>query len=249
MTRRQIPARLLAVCGIGLASTLACGSSDGLSSYSSRKSASAPDPGSPEAFEADDAGVVAPPDRALLSVRVVGQHEDAPQAQAALKSGMERVMAAAKRGGCAASIEEYTPTRPGGWAGWRGQAQLRLEIDLREAADVPARMAALDACMLPVAALTDGEENGDALEISLSAPLFGIDDPSVHTAALWARHAERLDRVSVAGPAPQLHPEDLRCVSRGDVSVLSRSITGVRLGLDLSCRTVGPGEDGLVDAG
>lgn len=243
----RIPTRLLAVCGLGLASTLACGSSDGISSYSSRKSASTADPGSPEALEAADTAYVVAPDRALLSVRVVGQGDDATQAQAALRSGIDQVLAAAKRGGCAASIEEYAPTRPGGWTGWRGQAQLRVEIDLREATDVPSRMAALDACLLPIAALADRDEDAEGREVSLSAPLFGVDDASSHTAALWARHAERLSRVSVAAAAPQLHPEDLRCVSHGDVSVRARSITGVQLGLDLSCRTVGPGEDGLVD--
>ena len=241
MSRARIPARLLAVCGLGLASTLACGSSDSLSSYSSRKTASTADPGSADAFEADDAGLVVPPARALLSARVVGQADDAGAAQAALRSGIERVVAAAGAGGCVATVEDYAPARPGGWAGWRGAAQLRVELDLREAADVPARMAALDACVGPLAALVDGEGGDEALEIALSAPLFGVDDPSAHAGALWARHAERLARVSAAAGAPQLHPEDLRCVSQGEVSVQARSIKGVRLGLDLACRSVGPG--------
>ena len=67
--------------------------------------------------------------------------------------------------------------------------------------------------------------------------------------ALWALHAAQLSRVSVSGGAPQLHPEDLRCISDDEVHVLSRRISGVRLGLDLSCHVARPAEDGVVYAG
>lgn len=249
MCRPQIPVRLLAVCGLGLASTLACGSSDGISSYPSRKSSVGPIPGSPEAFEADDQGYVVPPDRALFSVQIVGQHEDGSLAQAALRSGIDQVRAAAGQGGCVASVEEYTPARPQGGTVWRGLAELRVEVDLREATDVPARIAALDSCVLPLAVLMDQEQDGEKLTVSLSSPLFGIDDPGSHVGALWARHAAQLSRVSVSGGAPQLHPEDLRCISDGGVHVHSRRISGVRLGLDLSCRTAWSADDGVVYAG
>jgi hypothetical protein len=248
MSRRHIPARLFAVCGLGLASTLACGASDSLSSYTSRKSSVKPSPGSPEDFEADDQGYVVPPDRALFSVQIVGRHEDGSQAQAALRSGIDQVRAAAGQGGCLASVEEYTPAHPQGGTVWLGLAELRVEVDLREATDVPARIAALDACVLPLAALMDQEQDGEELTVSLSSPLFGIDDPGSHVGALWARHATQLSRVSVSGGAPQLHPEDL-CISDGGVHVLSRRISGVRLGLDLSCRMAGPAADGVVYAG
>lgn len=248
MSRPRLPLRLMAVCGLGLASTLACGSSDGISSYSSRSKTTASAQG-PEPFEAADRGYVVAPDRALMRVRVSGDGESGAAARGALKSAMDAVQQAAKAGGCAATVAEYTTPRPGGWDGWKGSAELRVEVDLREAPDVGARIAAVDGCIGPIAELSDREGDGQHIDVAMSGLMYSLDDPDGHAAALWARHGERLARVSAAAGAPQMHPEDLRCTTQGNVSVVSRSISGIGLELDMGCRSVTPPADAVVDAG
>ena len=58
----------------------------------------------------------------------------------------------------------------------------------------------------------------------------------------WARHcitcsqAKRLAAVAEVPAAPQLHPEDYRCVPTGGVAIGARTLEGVVLNLDLQCR-------------
>lgn len=248
MSRPRLPLRLMAVCGLGLASTLACGSSDGMSSYSSRSKTAASTQG-PESFEAADRGYVVPPDRALMRVRISAEGEGGAAARGALSGGIADVQAAARSGGCAATIAEYTTPRPGGWDGWKGNAELRVEVDLREATDVAARIAAVDACLGSIAELAEREGEDVQADIALSGLMYSLDDPDGHAAALWARHGSRLARVSAAAGAPQQHPEDLRCTTTGEVSITARSISGIGLALDVSCRAVTPPSDAVADAG
>ena len=237
----RVRARVACGLALGMVSVFACAPLEGSSRLREIKLPREIPSGSPDLYEAYDQGLVVPPDRALVSVGLTARGGDAPAMLAAVQSEIERVKTAAKAGGCSASVEQYLPLRRMGDIEWRAEAQLRVELDLREVGEVSARMRALDTCMVALASLTNGEFSG----FQVSEPLFSIDDPDGYAVELWRRHAERLARVAQPTPAPQLRPQDLRCASNGVVSVRARSIVGLLLALDLECHM---GEESDVQA-
>lgn len=228
--------RLLSVLGLGLFAALACGSGDSMSDYV-RKSGPAP-AGSPASFEADDRGYTVPPDLALIRVEIHGEGRTAEAAAAKIRTGIEQVENAAGTA-CPHAVVDYSAPRAGDWDEWHGSAEMRVEVDLAGATELAGKMAALDTCMGALDALARPQDKKDdeQLRVAVSSPLFSLKDPSAHAPALWARHAERLERVSDGSAAAALQPQDQRCVSSGTVVIESRSLTALRLALDLQCQT------------
>jgi hypothetical protein len=198
-----------------------------------------PPAGSAESFEADALGTVVPPDGALVRVRVQGSGATADSAASRTRAGIDAIQAAAAAG-CALSVDDYAPPSANGWDSWHAVATLKLDIDLAGKDTVEARMAALDACVTPLGPVERPAkaQRDEDLSIDVGAPLLTVDDPQAHVAALWRRHAARLAAVSDGSAAAALHPEDQRCTSQGIVTIEARSLSGVRLGLDLSCARV-----------
>ncbi|MSP55013.1 MAG: hypothetical protein EXR69_05330 [Myxococcales bacterium] len=69
-----------------------------------------------------------------------------------------------------------------------------------------------------------------------SAPVLVVDAPLSHRDALLTIERERLIWAAGATGAPQLHPEDLRCVPDGTVSEADARLSGVVLTLGMACR-------------
>lgn len=238
MPPAHLLARILSILALGLVSTLACAPGEGRS-YERRRTSPSMSVEGAQAFDVLDQAYVVPPDRALVRVSLVGNGETYDASRARLQQHRAAVEAAARSGGCRVTLAEYVPPTVGGWRGFQARADLRVEVDLREAADVDARVLVIDECLAPLSTLSSASAD-DEVAPGLSDVHYSVADPQAHAGALWARHAASLQPVSAAAGAPQQHPEDLRCVSSGRVSVTDAGIAGVALALDVTCRA---GED------
>ena len=232
--------------GMGIA--LACGSGgSGSSDVFSRKSYSGGiNVGDPAAYGALDLAYVVPPDRAVVRLEVVVTAETPELTAKELRARISATEAAAAEERCQARLMDYSPSVPYG-QGWRGNAELRVDVLLTGLDGVTARMDALDACLDSLRPLVTsdegaviGEDKGKVwLEHSLITELL-VDDPHQHAPELLARRAGRLKAVASEDGAPQLAPEDLRCTATGDVTYGARRLAGVELILGMSCRVVDP---------
>jgi hypothetical protein len=115
-----------------------------------------------------------------------------------------------------------------------------LDIDLTGAADPLARMDRIDACrgqLLPLTSYQSETLQGDREHhVQLHDGALEVDAPETHLQALLERRARSLVAAADVPEAPQLHPEDYRCVPTGEVGLGARTLQGVVLQLDLHCR-------------
>lgn len=140
--------------------------------------------------------------------------------------------------GCTLEVRSYTaPEIYGG--SWSAQARLVVDVAFDELLDVRLRMDRLDSCSAVVAARLSDEvevEDDTWLSVGTAGPTFVVDAPERHVAALAERLLRQQQAAAAIGGAPQLHPEDRRCVPTGEVTVGERSIAGVELVLVAPCR-------------
>ncbi|HJL14460.1 MAG TPA: SIMPL domain-containing protein [Sandaracinaceae bacterium LLY-WYZ-13_1] len=208
-------------------------SSDGY--WSRSRTSAAPDVGPLEA-ELHDRFVV-PPDRALVRVdatvraptrvAVVGRVRDvAAELTETLGAG----------DACDAAVHDYGAVRRGDER-WTARATLRLDVPLGDLEDAGARLARVEACMQRFEALGPSLRG---VELAVSDARPTIDDPGRHRAALLQRALAPLHEVAaVEGPPAAFAPGGLSCTSRGEVTIAARSLHGIALRVDLSCRPRG----------
>ncbi len=231
--RVRVP--LVSVAVITGLTMLACGSGP-IESYS-RKGSWSPTVNDPTTLHGR---YTVPPDRSLHSVIVAGIAPDPAAAAAQVREDIEALKTAVSDAPCTIGVRTYAPPVGSYRDSWRASANLVLDIDLTDAGDVLARMDRIDACraaLLPKT--TDGNEdvNGDREhQITLHGGALEVDAPEAHLQALLGRRAAQLSAVAEVPNAPQLHPEDYRCVPTGIVSLGDRTLEGVVLTLDLQCR-------------
>ncbi|MEQ1506510.1 MAG: hypothetical protein ABMB14_30055, partial [Myxococcota bacterium] len=77
--------------------------------------------------------------------------------------------------------------------------------------------------------------------IGVGAVDLVVDAPDSHRDALVERLVREQQAAAAIGGAPQLHPEDRRCVPTGRVVPGAEQLDGVELKLEVDCRIVGPG--------
>jgi hypothetical protein len=231
--------------GVGIA--LACGSGGSSDVYSRRKSSSGGvSVGDPTAYGAMDQAYRVPPDRAVVRVDAVVTADTAALATKELRARIATIEAAAGEERCQAQLLDYGPPVPYG-DGWRGNAEVRVDMLLAALDGVPARMDALDACLArlrPVVTSDDGVDlpgkDGRVWVQHSHASELLVDDPGQHAEALLARRARSLSVLANDGAAPQLAPEDLRCTATGGVGYGERRLAGVELILGMNCRVIDP---------
>lgn len=214
---------------------LACGSGplDVRSSY--RKVAPAP---SHDPLVRVDRFTV-PPDRAMHALTLRATAPDPQKATDLLRADLaavEKALADLPR--CRVQVDRYDAAAPWGDA-WAVDLAAGLDVDLGGTTTVTERMDRLDACrlaVLPVLPLEEEELSDERHHVAtLGEAILVVDDPHAHLGALLARRAARLAAVT-ATAAPQLHPEDQRCVPSGAVQLGGRTLAGVVLELELACR-------------
>ena len=236
MPSERLVIRVLSVLSLGFVSSLACAPLEGRSYDLRSKSYEVPVQGA-EALAWKDRSYVVPPDRALLRVAVHGVGQTIGESRQELRQQIDAVKSAARKGGCAATIDDYTSPWDGGGTRWGGRAELRVEVDLREAEDVDARIGAVEACLGALADARTPREGRDQPVPDVSSVVYDVFDPDVHAGMLWSRHVESMARVTA--DAGERHREELRCSSPGSVTVEARAISGVVLSLDMDCRVAG----------
>ena len=186
-------------------------------------------------FEADLHGrYVVAPDRALVRVTLSTQGRTRGEAAGRVRDAANELRETlADEGRCVAEVADYeTPRR--NEEQWSGSASLRYDIELGGLDTVAARFARVEHCMERFSAI--GANLSD-VRFSVSDPLVTIDAPGRHRAELLERELRALREVAqVAGPAAY-DPDAMHCASRGQVSILERSLRGVALGIDLACDT------------
>ena len=199
--------------------------------YWGTRAEDAPDP---TPFESDLHGRYrVAPDRALVRVRIAARGPSRPEvARRARDAANELVEALRLEGRCAAEVVDFgTPRRDGD--AWHERAAVRFEIALGDLDTVAERFTRVEQCMARFGSLGGSL---DEVRLRVSDPLVTIDAPDEHRAALLARELGALEEVAaVTGPAAY-DPSSMRCVSRGQVTVLERSLRGVALGIDFSCQ-------------
>lgn len=227
------------VAGAGTAAmALACGSGplDIPSVRSSYESGwSVPLPPAPTAYRV-------PPDRAWIPVHHSRRAETAPAAGDAAKSDYEAIAAAVNAvEGCTFVLLNATiDTGPGETT---VQSALGVWVDLAGAGDPEARFGRIHACTVPLTTFA-ADDAGDTRGFHVGEATPIVDDPEAHYVELADRFVAR-QQAAAGVTGPGLHPEDRRCVPTGEVTVVSASLAGVELALDVVCRIptegAGPG--------
>ncbi|MDP2309837.1 MAG: hypothetical protein Q8P18_27710 [Pseudomonadota bacterium] len=237
--------------GLALGLALACGGLGGgrgdSYSYSERTVAPGADgyPGLDQAYRV-------PPDRAVLAVTINVAHESF----ASTASGLTTEVAALEQAlgsHCTATVLDYAAPLSSGSPQWTATAEVRVDIDLRGLAGVAERRGRIDACLATIEPLLtpDGWKSlgtGNR-QVRRSVPVLAVDAPEQHRDALLARVRTGLAWAAAATGAPQVHPDDLRCVPDGGVTVGDRRLSGVVLTLDMPCRVEAAGAKVGVVAG
>lgn len=227
------------MCGL---TALACGSGPGDSLVRGSRKVAAPT-GPSLGVDLQQAFLV-PPDRARIGVRIEVAAADYAAAADALREAYREIeVALSDVPGCDARLLDYQ--RPGP-AGKRhvGAVELVVDVELAGLATVPERMDRLDACATVLdarAGVVEPEGDEPRITVGPGIPHLVVDDPQRHHDALVQREVARHAAAAAVGGAPQLHPEDLRCVPTGRVDVKRRTLAGVELETTVNCRIVGPG--------
>lgn len=233
-------AALATVTGLALGFALACGvigsGPDSLVDY--RSSAYTP-PSGADAYPALDRAYRVPPDRASVAVTLQVREPEAAAAGSQLTS---EIAAVTKGAGdrCTAALQDASPPTPAGSAEWSASAEVRVDIDLKGLPTVEERRAKIDACLAGIDPLVTRDEwkkvAAGERQVQRSAPVLSVDDPTRHRDALLDRARAELTWAAAAAGAPQLHPEDLRCVPDGIVHAGDARLSGVVLTLGMTCR-------------
>ena len=194
--------------------------------------------GEPE-LEATTISVVVAPERALLPVDVIVTHQSYSQVASELRRARAELEGLLGPHATLRTTDYSAPTSQDG-SSYHGVINLEVEADLRGLESVDARMDRIDAVL------------GRVLqEIHREAPLrkkwtpknsaapqhgnlwFDVYDLPSHRPALLGKLAERLTGLPEASTSPQWRPEELACVSTGEISVRGRKLSGITLLLDL----------------
>lgn len=239
-------AALATATGLALGFALACGvigsGPESLVDY--RSSAYTPPTGA-DAYPALDRAYRVPPDRASVAVFIRVREPDAATAGAALTKEIQGVVAGAGTS-CAASLLDASPPTPSGSTEWSASSEVRVDVDLRGLGTVEERRAKIDACVAGIDPLVTRDEwkkvAAGQRQVQRSAPVLSVDDPTRHRDPLLERARAELTWAAAAAGAPQLHPEDLRCVPDGTVQAGDARLSGVVLTLGMACR-VDDGDD------
>jgi hypothetical protein len=240
--RAHIP--LVSVAVISGLSLLACGGGPIGSTLRGGKSWS-PSPQDPSLLHAQ---FHVPPDRSLLPITVWASAPSPGDAAAQVRADLDALaVALTDATGCSLQVHGYDP--PGrndsDSDSWVATTQAVLDVDLTGLSDARARMDRIDSCRgLLLPRTTYGEEDVSGTDRTHDLTLFDgalyVDAPEKHLPALLERRARALSTVADRTGAPQLHPEDYRCVPTGGVTVGARTLEGVVLTLDVQCRVDGP---------
>jgi len=181
-----------------------------------------------------------PPDRALLPVRVRVEAPDPDGPSEQVRSELDALSTAVSDlPPCTLLVQDYRPPSRSG-DDWVAEAWATLDIDLSQLTTPAERMERIDQCrgaVLPRTTRYAEEVEGTDNERSLSIGSYTlmVDAPEAHIEQLLKRRARTLQAVTPP-LAPQLHPEDYRCVPTGEVKVGARSLAGVVLSLGQTCR-------------
>ncbi|MBX3269057.1 MAG: hypothetical protein KF729_02280 [Sandaracinaceae bacterium] len=173
-----------------------------------------------------------PPDRALVRVDVTGRAPTRAELAARMDDATRAMRATlAVPGACAAAVVALgAPRREG--ERWSATATLSIDVPLAGLDDVAARFARVERCMERFDAM--GAELA-GLELAVSHPLPTVDRPHLHRAALLERAVGPLREVAAFDGPPAFDPNGVRCTSRGEVTIVERSLAGIALRVDLEC--------------
>lgn len=231
--------------GLVLGVSLACGGlggsgrGDSYSSYGEREVV----PGADGYADLDRAYRV-PPDRALVAL-TVNVHASSVTQTSSLLTTEVTTLEDTLGTRCAATVLDYTPPTAMDTTWWSASAEVRVDIDLRGLAGVSERRGRIEACLAaldPLLTPASWKSIGDSpRQMRRSPPVLAVDAPDQHRDALLERARTELAWAASATGAPQLHPEDLRCVPYGTVRVGDKRLSGVVLTLDLPCRVKADG--------
>jgi len=215
---------------------LACGSGP-VESYS-RKTSWSPPAHDPTTLQRQ---FVVPPDRSLQSVTVWATAPSPADATAQVRADIDALtVAVSDASSCTVHVRTYGPPSRANASEWRASAQLVLDVALVGATSAMDRMDRIDTCrghLLPHTSYQSESLQGDREHhVTLHEGVLEIDHPESHLPALLERRARALRAVADTPDAPQLHPEDYRCVPTGHVGIGARTLEGVALQLDLTCR-------------
>ncbi|MES2643992.1 MAG: hypothetical protein V4850_31170 [Myxococcota bacterium] len=238
--RRSLLSPFAPAVGLVLGLALACGGlggsgrGDSFSSSTEREVA----PGA-EGYAALDQAYRVPPDRAVVAVTIGVTAGSVAETSSALTTEVTTLEQALGTR-CTAAVLDYGPPTATGDTSWAATAEVRVDIDLRGLPGVSERRERIDACLASFEPRLTHENwksyANSPRQVRRSAPTLVVDAPDQHRDALLERERTRLSWAAAATGAPQLHPEDLRCVPAGTVHVGDQRLSGVVLALDMSCR-------------
>lgn len=208
-------------------------SSDSWDYYGSRgPGVAAPDPGGFEA--ALHGALIVPPDRAIVPLHARVPSETRAGAVERVRQIAEELRRRASSApGCETTIHSLGHPEGGGDR-YSASATLRMDVDLRGLDTPLARHERIEGCLAPLYDLPRSPFQG--LELAVGEPRLTIDDPSAHRARLLEQRFAELSAVAALEAAPpQFSAARLACTSSGQVSIVERSLSGLRLAVDFSC--------------
>jgi hypothetical protein len=194
----------------------------------------------PSSFEAELHGRYSvPPERAILRADLQlarASSAEATRAGATARAALVRVFGEAEH--CEARVIDIGPTTRVAWDDWSASSLLRVDVDLRGAADVESRSARIEAC---TAIFFREDPDLENVHVRIGTPLLTIDDPSSHREVLLERELARLRAVAAQPDAPaQFSAATLECTSTGEVRIVDRTLSGIALAVDLGCGRESP---------
>lgn len=234
------------VVGLSLGLVLACGGlgGGGRSGSSDSYSDSRDEPLGAGGYAALDAAYVVAPDSAVVAVTVEVQRGSPADTSAALTTEFTALEQAVS-GQCTAAVLDVSPPSRWGDTDWVASAEVRIDADLRGLPGVAERRARIEACLAPIEPLltpegwNDLKSGAGRRHLRRSDVTLLLDAPESHRDALLKRALTTLTWSAAAGGAPQLQPEDVRCVTNGAVEVGAQRLSGLVLTLNMDCRVDG----------
>ena len=235
------------LAGLALGLVLACGSmggGGGRSGFSESYSDTRYEAPGSEGYAALDKAYVVAPDGAAVAVTVEVRRGSPAETSAALTAEITALEAAVS-GKCTATLLDASPPARQGDIDSVATAEVRLDADLRGLADAAARRERIEAGLAPVEPLltpegwNDLKDGSGRRHVRRSEVTLLLDAPESHRDALLKRAITAMNWSATAGGAPQLHPEDVRCVTHGAVEIGAARLSGLVLTLDMDCRVAG----------
>jgi len=217
----------------GAAGAGAGGSSDVWSRSAYRGSG---DPLGADGFENALRGQISiPPDRALVHVQAEAKGGDRLAASSgAMLLGQALATEIGDEGMCQARVVDRGAVRFNGRQDWRGRISLRVDALLTGLPSVDARAERIEHCLARIDAAANGREEG---AVRMGAPLLTLDQLETHRGELLARAFSDLTAVAGTTDTPtQFDANATHCTSGGHVNIVERSLDGIVLGVDMTCR-------------